>query len=76
MQQGDPISSLFFIAVMKRCFDELEQKRRKANLKREGLKFGLDFDSAKRNLPDPNVADDVVLFAQQRSNVEQMLRHL
>ena len=65
-----------FIAVTQACFDELEKKWHKANERRKGKKFGLQIGSQGRSLTDLRFADDVVLFAQQRADIEKMHKHL
>ena len=76
VKQGDPISSVLFIAVMQACFNELHLKWDRANQRRKGIRFGLAVDTSMRNLTDLRFADDVVLFAQQRSDIAKMLEHL
>ena len=61
---------------MQACFGELEQKWQKCNDRRKGVKFGLEIHAHERCLTNLRFADDVVLFAQQRSDIEKMLRHL
>ena len=76
VKQGDPISSLLFIAVTQACFSKLEDKWHKLNQRRAGLQFGIEIQPGCRNLTDLRFADDVLLFAQQRSDIEKMLQHL
>jgi len=73
VKQGDPISALLFIAVMQACFDELQHKWRKANVRRKGIKFGYDLDTGSEHLTNLRFADDVILVAQTRSDVKKML---
>ena len=76
VKQGDPVSSILFIAVMQQCFGELEQRWGKANARRKGLRFGLEFEHGARNLTNLRFADDVVLFAQKRADIQKMVGHL
>ena len=76
VKQGDPMSALLFIAVMQACFDELEEKWAKANRRRTDIEFGLKMNCSNRNLTDLRFADDVILIAQQRSDIGKMLRDL
>jgi hypothetical protein len=76
VKQGDPISSLLFIAVMQACFGKLEDKWHKLSQRRSGTQFGVEIEVGCRNLTDLRFADDVVLFAQQRADIEKMLQHL
>ena len=48
----------------------------KANNKRKAAKFRLDLCVSGANLMELRFADDVVLMAQQRSDIEKMLAHL
>ena len=76
VKQGDPISALLFIAVMQSCFDDLQRRWDKANSRRKGLKFGIPIISSHRTLTNLRFADDVILFAQQCSDIAKMLRDL
>ena len=76
VKQGDPISGLLFIAALQACFQTLNSKWANANLRRKGFKFGIDVYSCRRRLTEIRFADDVVLFAKQRSDITKMLSHL
>ena len=74
--QGDPISALLFIAVMEELFRELKTKWFSANSRRTGHGFGLPIEHAKDPLTNLRFADDVLLFAQSKSDVIKMISHL
>ena len=76
VRQGDPVSALLFIAVMQACCEELQTKWTKANRRRKGLQFGVSLDTTVRNLMELRFADDVILVAQQRTDVCKMMRDL
>ena len=76
VKQGDPTSALLFVAVMQSLFGKLQKRWHAANSRRRGIKFGVDFDGSCRNLLELRFADDVVLFAQQESDIVKMLRDL
>ena len=73
-KQGDPIRALLFIAIMQACFSKLHLRWEGLNAKRSGVKYGMDFPSGQ--LTNLRFADDVVLVAQQRSDIRKMLHDL
>jgi hypothetical protein len=76
VKQGDPISSLLFLAVMEVCFRRLKARWNKLNLSRAGAYYGIVVDDAFDPLTNLRFADDVVLFATSRSDVRKMLTDL
>ena len=66
VKQGDPISSMLFVAVVQACFSELTTKWRALNRRRHGVKLGIDVGGESEHLMELRFADDVILFAQQR----------
>ena len=76
VKQGDPLSALLFIAVMQQCFTELQQKWGRANIKRKGLPFGVLLEQHGDYFTNLRFADDVILIAQQRSDIKKMLADL
>lgn len=63
VKQGDPISTLLFIAVMEAIFSNLENKRQQLNTRRTGAYYGLIIDDPKDPLTNLRFADDVLLLA-------------
>jgi len=76
VKQGDPISALLFIAVMQACFSQLHVKWQKANSRRIGIKFGIKLQPDREDLTNLRFADDVILVAQQKSDIQKMLQDL
>jgi hypothetical protein len=76
VKQGDPISALLFIAVMQACFAQLQLKWGRLNLRRTGIKFGLQLSSEGGDLTNLRFADDVILVARQKSDIRKMLQDL
>ena len=76
VKQGDPISALLFIAVMQACFDELQLKWKRANARRKGNLFGISFPLSGELLTNLRFADDVIIVAQSRVDVQKMLADL
>ena len=76
VKQGDPISALLFIAVMQACFAKLQLKWQKANSRRQGVKFGIKLQLEGNDLTNLRFADDVILVAQQKSDIGKMLEDL
>jgi hypothetical protein len=76
VKQGDPISALLFIAVMQSCFAQLQSKWARLNLRRGGIKFGLQLSPAGGDLTNLRFADDVILVAQQKADIRKMLQDL
>ena len=76
VKQGDPMSALLFIVVMQACFQQLELKLAKANSRRGGIQFGVQLQPGKADLTNLRFADDVILVAQQKSDIRKMLQDL
>ena len=76
VKQGDPISSLLFLAVMEACFRPLKEKWQKLNKRRAGHYFGIVIDNPDDPLLNLRFADDVALVAQSRQDIGKMLGHL
>ena len=71
VKQGDPISALLFIAIMQASFSDLQSKWQRLDARRTGVKYGIEFPQGQpTNL---RLADDVILVAQQRSDIRKML---
>lgn len=59
---------------MQACFSKLHLRWEGLNVKRFGTKYGMDFP--KGQLTNLRFADDVILVAQQRSDIKKMLHDL
>ena len=76
VKQGDPVSSLLFLAVMEICFRRLKARWNQLNLRRSGSYYGVVVDDMKDPLTNLRFADDVVLIATSRSDVSKMISDL
>ena len=72
VKQGDPISGLLFIAVMQDILGSLQIKWEQANMRRTGVKNGIQL-SENHNLTNLRFGDDVILVAQGKSDIKKML---
>ena len=72
VKQGDPISGLLFIAVMQDILGSLQIKWEQANMRRTGVKYGIQLGE-NHNLTNLRFADDVMLVAQSKSDIKKML---
>ena len=76
VKQGDPLSSLLFLAVMEVCFRRLKKRWHRLNLRRTGAYYGMVVDDALKPLTNLRFADDVVLIATSRSDIAKMIADL
>ena len=76
VKQGDPISSLLFIAIMEACFRELKTIWFHANSRRSGHGFGIVVDNIDEPMTNLRFAGDVMLVAQSKMDVAKMISHL
>jgi hypothetical protein len=76
VKQGDPVSSLLFLAVMEVCFRRLKAKWNRLNLQRAGHYYGVVVDDPCEPLTNFRFADDVILVAASRTDVKRMLTDL
>jgi len=76
VKQGDPVSALLFIAVMESCFKSLKKKWSGLNNRRVGQYYGFVIHDPYDHLTNLRFADDVILFAQSKSDASKMLCHL
>ena len=74
VKQGDPVSALLFVLVIDQCMRNLQNTWRTANSRRSGLPFGLHVDAGD-TLTNLRFADDVLLFASSRADIQKMLTH-
>ena len=75
VRQGDPLSALLFIAVMQDLCGSLQERWAKASARRKGHPFGIDVANDGRFLTNLRFADDVLLVAQSRVDLNKMLVH-
>jgi hypothetical protein len=75
VKQGDPISALLFIAVMQDLLGSLQVKWEALNSRRKGHRFGIPVRSD-ADLTNLRFADDVILAAQSREDITQILSQL
>jgi len=61
---------------MQAIFGELQETWSKANRRRMRVPFGIEIVQGLRNLTELRFADDVILVAQSRSDIQKMLQHL
>ena len=73
VKQGDPISAILFIAVMQDLLGGLQQRRDSASRKRNVFQFGVPVGGS-RNLTDLRFADDIVLVAQCKADIQKWFR--
>ena len=76
VKQGDPISSLLFIAVMEAIFRKLKARWGKLNERQSGDYYGIVVDDPSAPLTNLRFADDVLLLARNKSDVGRMIRDL
>jgi hypothetical protein len=76
VKQGDPVSSLLFLAVVEVCFRRLKAKWNRLNLRRAGRYYGVVVDDPCDPLTNLRFADDVILVAASRKDVRRMLTDL
>jgi hypothetical protein len=76
VKQGDPVSSLLFLAVMDVCFRRLKEKWNRLNSRRGGHYYGMVVDNPCDPLTNLRFADDVILVAASRADVRKMLTDL
>ena len=74
--QGDPISSLLFVAVMESIFRSLKQRWGHLNARRTGTYYGVVIDNPADPLTNLLFADDVVLVASCRRDISRMIADL
>ena len=73
VKQGDPVSSLLFLAVMEVIFRKLKKKWGKLNLRRTGAYYGVVIDDERDPLTNLRFADDILLFATSRRDIAKMI---
>ena len=73
VKQGDPISSLLFLAVMECMFRRLKKRWHQLNQRRTGPFYGIVIDSELEPLSNLRFADDVILLASSRSDTKKMI---
>ena len=73
VKQGDPISSLLFIAVMEAIFRRLKSKWMKLNARRSGDYYGIVVDDAVSPMTNLRFADDVLLLAKSKTDIRKMI---
>ena len=71
VKQGDPISSLLFIAVMEAIFRRLKSKWMKLNARRSGDYYGIVVDDAVSPMTNLRFADDVLLLAKSKTDIRK-----
>ena len=71
VKQGDSISALLFIAIMEDFCGQLKTRWTAANRRRKGAKIGIEMGA--EYLMNLRFADDVVLVAQNKSDIKKML---
>ena len=76
VRQGDPISSLLFVAVMETIFRDLKQRWYNLNTKRAGAYYGVVIDIPAEPLTNLRFADDIVLAASSRRDISKMIADL
>ena len=76
VKQGDPLSSLLFLAVMEVCFRRLKKRWHRLNLNRTGPYYGIVIDDESDPLTNLRFADDVVLIANSRADIAKMITDL
>ena len=76
VKQGDPVSSLLFLAVMEVCFRRLKKRWNCLNNRRTGPYYGMVIDETCDPLTNLRFADDVVLVATSRSDIAKMIADL
>ena len=76
VKQGDPISSLLFLAVMAARFKTLMERWCKLNKRRVGTYYGLVVDDPADPLLNLLFADDVLLFGHSSADIRKMLGQL
>jgi len=76
VKQGDPVSSLLFLAVMEVCFRRLKAKWNRLNSRRTGHYYGVVIDDPGDPLTNLRFADDVILIATSRADSRKMITDL
>ena len=76
VKQGDPLSSLLFLAVMEIIFRRLKKRWGKLNLRRVGPYYGVVIDEEVDPLTNMRFADDVLLVATSKGDVAKMIADL
>ena len=76
VKQGDPISSLLFLAVMESIFRILKSRWNHLNTARKTSYYGIVVDDPADPLTNLRFADDVLLFAGSRHDAVKMVRDL
>ena len=76
VKQGDPVSSLLFLAVMEIIFRRLKKRWKDLNLRRIGSYYGVVVDDPQDPLTNFRFADDVLLVASSRADVRKMITDL
>ena len=76
VKQGDPISSLLFLAVMECIFRKLKKRWHQLNLRRASHLYGIVIDSEHEPLTNLRFADDVILVASSRADIRKMILDL
>ena len=76
VKQGDPISSLLFLAVMESIFRRLKKRWHLLNQRRLGPFYGVVIDNEQETLSNLRFADDVILVASSKSDTMKMLTDL
>ena len=76
VKQGDPISSLLFLAVMEAIFRPLKARWAQLNRRRTSQYYGIVVDTPDDPLTNLRFADDVLLVAVCRADVAKMVRDL
>ena len=74
VRQGDPLSSLLFIAVMEHIFTRLKATWRKSNRRRTRSEIGIRLSADGETLTNLRFADDCVLIAQSKADAMKMLQ--
>ena len=72
VKQGDPVSSLLFLAVMEVIFRRLKKRWNDLNLRRIGSYYGVVLDDPQDPLTNLRFADDVMLVASSRADARKM----
>ena len=76
VKQGDPISSLLFLAVMEVIFRRLKRRWHGLNTRRSKQYYGMVIDSMHNPLANLRFADDVLLVAASRADIARMISDL
>ena len=76
VKQGDPISSLLFLAVMEVVFRSLKERWHRLNARRIGQYYGMVIDDFLEPLTNLRFADDVLLVAASKTDVSKMIADL